>query len=43
VLIAWSVAVGVPVHPRTSSASHMEENLVAWQVRISQITVLRAA
>ena len=35
VLSAWSVAVGIPVNPRTKNQSHMEENLAAWQVPLT--------
>jgi diketogulonate reductase-like aldo/keto reductase len=41
VLIAWSLAVGVTVNPRTSNASHMRENLLAWQIPLTPAEVLQ--
>jgi len=40
VLIAWSLAVGVPVNPRTTNPDHMIENMMAFNLKLSSSDIL---
>lgn len=40
VLIAWSLAVGVTVNPRTDKVEHMQDNLLAWQLNLTASDVV---